>query len=579
MKKRRFLGILTVFAMLFTTVSASAGLAYGLTAGEMAEAAQKIEFGTAYSASWTKETAQNENCSRIDVDTAGIIGITAVKPNDAKGAVKLDIKLYDQNGQLICGSESSYSADNDAVEYSMNAGILPGTYYLTLKPAVASVEEDITTSFKAVFTEDKFCEREPNGTKNDATLMEPGKTYSGFFGTDGAYNADENDIYKFNCIKGQAYRITVGNYDAVKATSTMIELTDPSGYERIISIDLESKGNYSFTAAATGAYYIRIHNCNTAQYGYTLKAEQTSPAALSNALRICGNDRYDTAIAIADNLKKEKQIRKFDCVVVASGLNYPDALAGGCLAAEKEAPMLLVGTDTSSEKKTADYIKANLKDGGSVYILGGTGVVTDRFKNSLSGNRNVYRLSGKDRYATNLAILNNLKAEGADLLICTGNGYADSLSASAVGLPILLATGDSLTAQQRAYVEKLGPENIYIIGGTGVISNKLMNSLKTADGCNVERVAGNDRYATSVRVAEKFFPEGSSNMLMAYALNYPDGLSGGPLAVHMGAPLVLTDGKNYSYADSYATAAGASYGIVLGGPTLVTDNAVKNILD
>lgn len=577
MKKRRFISLMAAFVMVFTMVSASAGTVYGASVTEMTALSQNLEFGKQYSASWTDENSSKVYYGKVIVPSSGIIGISATKPSDDEGNHKLTLSLYDGSGEAVWGSECTYTVDNDG-DYRFNIGVIPGTYFLALKAGSKVTSGEVTTEYTVNFTENLYAEREPNTNYADATVIDLGKTYTGYFGSDGAYKADECDMYQFDCIKGQSYRISVGNYNEIKDTSTMIDLTDAGGYERIISMELADRGYCSFTANASGTHYIKFSNCNDAQYEYTVRVDQTNPAALTNAIRICGNDRYDTAIAIAKQLKKEKQIRKFDCVVVASGLNYPDALSGGYLAKEKDAPMLLVGTDVASENKAEAYIKANLKQGGIVYILGGTGVVTQRFRDTLTGF-NVYRLYGSDRYATNLSILNKLDCVGQDLLICTGDGYADSLSASAVGLPILLVSGSGLKPEQRAYVETLNPENIYIIGGDGVVSNALMNSLKAQGEWNVERVAGVNRYLTSVEVAKKFFPEGSATIAMAYAMNYPDGLSGGPLAMELGAPLVLTDSVNYSYADNYATSAGAKYGVVYGGPAIVSDNAVKNILN
>ena len=39
-----------------------------------------------------------------------------------------------------------------------------------------------------------------------------------------------------------------------------------------------------------------------------------------------------------------------------------------------------------------------------------------------------------------------------DLLACTGEGFADSLSASAVGKPILLVDNRGLTTAQKTYL-------------------------------------------------------------------------------------------------------------------------------
>ena len=182
------------------------------------------------------------------------------------------------------------------------------------------------------------------------------------------------------------------------------------------------------------------------------------------------------------------------------------------------------------------------------------------------------RLGGATRYATNLLILEEAGVEGKDILICTGTGFADSLSASAVKLPILLVK-DSLTADQKAFLSNTTGKK-YIIGGVNAVSEKIENAVKAYG--ETERLGGATRYATSVLVAEEFF-ENPTAVVLAYAQNFPDGLSGGALACSMNAPLILTATGKDSAAAAYTKSLDITSGFVLGGPTLISDKAVKNI--
>lgn len=53
-------------------------------------------------------------------------------------------------------------------------------------------------------------------------------------------------------------------------------------------------------------------------------------------IRLAGSDRYETAYAVAEQMKLNKGKEKFDNIVVASGENYPDALSGNYLAFRKK---------------------------------------------------------------------------------------------------------------------------------------------------------------------------------------------------------------------------------------------------
>ena len=132
---------------------------------------------------------------------------------------------------------------------------------------------------------------------------------------------------------------------------------------------------------------------------------------------------------------------------------------------------------------------------------------------------------------------------------------------------------------QKKYLGSLKIKDIYLIGGTGVVSDKIGTQLKKYDQDDkCERVAGQNRYLTSVAVAKEFFPDGSDSTVLAYAMNFPDCLAGGPLALSIKAPLILTDNSGYSDAVTYAKNAGIKKAVVLGGTTLISDGVVKNII-
>ena len=298
--------------------------------------------------------------------------------------------------------------------------------------------------------------------------------------------------------------------------------------------------------------------------------------------RLAGTSRFDTSIKSADQLKKSLGVDKFDNIIVASGEAFPDALAGSYLATVKNAPMLLTAKNNAGiQQTTANYIKNNLKSGGTVYILGGTGAVSANMENLLSG-LNVKRLDGSDRYETNIKILTEAGVKpGSEILVCKGGDFADSLSASAVGLPILLV-GGRISARQTSWLNTLGKSNkFYLIGGTGAVTTYVDDALKAGYGSTV-RVAGSNRFETSTAVAEKFF-NNPTRLVLAYSQTPWDGLSAGPLASKLGAPLVLTLNSAKwvptasAYVKSYATSLKESY--VLGGTALIDDANAQKIFE
>lgn len=307
-----------------------------------------------------------------------------------------------------------------------------------------------------------------------------------------------------------------------------------------------------------------VYTCTICRGTYTENVYE------GHALRIYGKDRYETAFLVADSLKQSLGIEKFQAIVVASGLDFADALSGSYLANCKNAPILPVSKTTIN--KVSDYILENLAPGGTVYILGGPNAVPVTMEEKLI-SVNVKRLQGATRYETNLAILNEAGTEGNEILVCTGLNFADGLSASAVNRPILLVR-NSLTAEQKTFLEGIDNAKIYIIGGEAAVSLRTENELNEFG--SVERIYGANRYETSVNIAKEFFPN-AKYAVLAYGQNFPDGLSGGPLAKNMNAPLLLSYNTRSDYAKAYAESIGIRSGVVLGGSGLISDKSVNTI--
>ncbi len=290
--------------------------------------------------------------------------------------------------------------------------------------------------------------------------------------------------------------------------------------------------------------------------------------------RYSGENRYETSFAIADALKAELGVDKFDNIVLASGKGFADALAGSYLASVKKAPILI--SNGKNAQTVSDYVVKNLSSNGVVYILGGTSALPQNVEDVLTSNGvTVKRLAGDNRYDTNLAILNEAGVNaGQEILISSGKNFPDALSASATGLPILMV-GKSLSAAQKEFLSNTSGDFV-IIGGTSAVSETVEGAL--AELGEVERIAGDSRYKTSIAVAERFF-DGNDEIVLAFGKNFPDGLCGGPLANAMGAPLVLTGAGSESVAAAYCEANGIVKGAALGGASVLSDTTIQLVFN
>ncbi len=91
-------------------------------------------------------------------------------------------------------------------------------------------------------------------------------------------------------------------------------------------------------------------------------------------IRISGANRYSTCTKVNSTFAN---IVKKDMICIATGLDFPDALAGGVLASLHAAPLFLVNgkASPSLSKEQKEYLSA--KHPNSMAIFGGTGVVPD----------------------------------------------------------------------------------------------------------------------------------------------------------------------------------------------------------
>ncbi len=287
---------------------------------------------------------------------------------------------------------------------------------------------------------------------------------------------------------------------------------------------------------------------------------------------VYGQNRYDTSIQIAEALKEELGVSRFDAVVVARGDAYPDALSGGYLAEKYSAPLIIV--DNQNYNEALNYIRMNLKPGGTIFILGGTYAISNSLELNLRAiTPDVMRLSGTTRYDTNLAILKESFSNDDDLLICSGENFPDALSASGAGRPIMLV-GKSLTTEQQDFIREHSNaiRRVFIIGGTAAVNQAVEEQISRYR--IPTRIFGSDRYGTSVAIASMFYPT-STEVTFASGVNFPDGLCGGVLAAKKNAPLLLT-AQDTGFISSYQYVVNqpmVRHATVFGGPVVVSNDA------
>ncbi|MBV4440602.1 cell wall-binding repeat-containing protein [Clostridium tyrobutyricum] len=198
--------------------------------------------------------------------------------------------------------------------------------------------------------------------------------------------------------------------------------------------------------------------------------------------RLGGADRYETSVKVAKALGTPNK------VVVTSGQGYADALSIAPIAA-KQGMEILLTSDMGIPDTVKDYIQDNQSSIVDTYVVGGTAVIPD---STISGLSNPIRISGDDRYETNVNVLDHFKAsiDMNNVYIARGGGsagneFADALSASALAAKnnssVVLTDDDINTnANTQKFIEDNvdSSANIVAVGGQASVADSVLEHME-----------------------------------------------------------------------------------------------------
>ncbi|WP_061310828.1 immunoglobulin-like domain-containing protein [Clostridium botulinum] len=206
--------------------------------------------------------------------------------------------------------------------------------------------------------------------------------------------------------------------------------------------------------------------------------------------------------------------------------------------------------------------------------------------NIIGGNVKAYdgqvkRFEGNNRYETaaKLATFNWTKSD--NIVLVSGEGYADALSASVLAkrlnAPIILTNSNSLNDNAIQTIEKLKAKNIYVIGGEASVSSKIRSELK--NNYKLIELKGKDRFETNLNVAEQLVKLGvdaSEVMVVNGKDGFSDALSAAPIAAANGQILLIVSKDNGNAAAEFIQKHN-SKSIVIGTKNVVSDKIYNNL--
>lgn len=236
-------------------------------------------------------------------------------------------------------------------------------------------------------------------------------------------------------------------------------------------------------------------------------------------IRISGDSRYSTAASLAmatvasslsavtvegkislENIPQGAALQNVPAVAIATGENFPDALAIASIAGAKRMPILL----TSTNGLPADTLKTLRRlNPAKVYLIGGNGSISPQVEQEIKQGLNmsasqIRRLAGASRYDTMAAVAQEFQDDIDNLSFATGENFPDALAGAALaahqGSTIVLVPKNSLEpypnlknwirGRLKILTNPTAPNapqslKLYLMGGTGAISEDLEKELKS----------------------------------------------------------------------------------------------------
>lgn len=171
--------------------------------------------------------------------------------------------------------------------------------------------------------------------------------------------------------------------------------------------------------------------------------------------RVNGENRYETAVKVAESLGTERDI------IIANGENLADALTSLSIAAEEDRNILLVKDGTLPES-TKNYLET-YGQGKDILFVGGVASITEEVADEIIGfsnPSNSLRISGENRSQTSLELAKRASKENVifahgDILgsAITASNFTDLYNGS-----VVLTYGETIEDDLVNFKNQVNPE-------------------------------------------------------------------------------------------------------------------------
>lgn len=295
--------------------------------------------------------------------------------------------------------------------------------------------------------------------------------------------------------------------------------------------------------------------------------------------RIYGDDRYQTAVKIAEEFYEEPK-----SVVIASGTNYPDALASAPLADTQKGPIILVPNE-SLNMTIKDYLEKISFE--SIKIVGGINSISDKISDEIKDllDKNPDRIWGDNRVATSIEISKKMFELNKSLntvIIVDGYNFADALSAGFISTtkdaPIILFQTGYDYSELQEMLDNVS--NVYIVGGENSVPEQaLKKSCLIPVDALVKRFSGKDRYLTALEVS-RYFQDDIQGIILASGEVYPDALVASAISGEYKYSILLTTkGSLNDEVQKFIKEKSDIPVYIIGGPNTISEGIEKTIAE
>lgn len=187
-------------------------------------------------------------------------------------------------------------------------------------------------------------------------------------------------------------------------------------------------------------------------------------------LRLAGPTRIETATAITEVAFPDRADRLW----LAPSTTFQDPLLAGAAAAVHGEPLLLLEPGEGLTPHVRSLIER--LSPAQFEVVGGPEFATSALRNELAGMGSVHVVPGKSAYVRGASLWSDFEPGVEVVVLSTGTTFPDALvgapyAALDPASPLMLTTSDCVPDSVSAEIERLQPQSIVLLGGTGALSS------------------------------------------------------------------------------------------------------------